>query len=408
MSTSNIRVKINTNSELYDNFLLYLGEKNCYSEYYLDDILVRKNGQLCVQERYDTIFSDDSKAFKEDSLDSSKIGFKFGFTGMEPQTFTTEDGEEFSILHYEDDYSLSSNGVTMKHATFYIMADTKSTIQKVICEVNKCQPSKPKDKIRIFIKGHRCSWKLNAELPKRDISSVFHPEKESIVSDIDEFMNNESDYIKYGMPYKRNYLFHGKPGTGKTSFITSIASKYDLDIYFLTFDSDLDDKAFKTLVSSISNQGILVIEDIHNVHFGDGKGSKPIGMSAVLNTLDGLARKNRLLSFMTTNFYENLESVLTRPGRIDKIVEFKLVGEAIFEQMITAFFPNLKEGKADKYEKLWEKIRSNDISPAILQKYLFENRNSEDIVSRESLQILNNLLDQYKTKDQYASQHLYS
>ena len=36
---------------------------------------------------------------------------------------------------------------------------------------------------------------------------------------------NKEKYKNFGIPYKRNYLFSGLPGTGKTSFITSIASE---------------------------------------------------------------------------------------------------------------------------------------------------------------------------------------
>ena len=408
MDANKFVLQINSNSELYDQFITFLGEKEEQQNFFLDEVLIKNKGTLCTMDRYETMIIDGEKAFNKQKIEVDKVGFKFGYSGLDYQEFMTNDGDKYYVQHYEEGDAMTSNGATMKHIVFTLSASSKLILQKVICEVQNFQTTKEKDKIRIYIKGPRNSWKLNAELPKREVSSVYLKNRDEIMEDIDTFLNSEEEYVKYGMPYKRNYLFYGKPGTGKTSFITSIASKYDLDIYLLTFDADLDDRSFKNLVSFIPNNGILVIEDIHNVHFSEtGKNMKAIGLSSVLNTLDGLARKNRLLSFMTTNFYDKLEQVLTRPGRIDKIVEFTLVNEDIFDEMLSAFFPSFKEEKNKSYDKLWGVIRSSDISPAILQKYLFENRKSDNIASKELLQTLHNLIEQYTPKDQYDAHRLY-
>jgi SpoVK/Ycf46/Vps4 family AAA+-type ATPase len=399
-------LQINSNTDLYDTFLEFLGSKELNKELYLDDFYVKKNGALCGCNKVETVCSSAEKAFTDPILVKDDVGFKLGMTGETPVEFTTNSGNKYYVVHYEEGAPLSSGGATMVHIVFKIYAESRNILQEVVCEIKNIQTVKPSNKIRVFIKGPRASWKLNSELPKRGIESVFHESQDEVLNDIEKFLKSEEEYVRYGIPYKRNYLFHGKPGTGKTSFITSVASKYDFDIYFLTFDSDLDDKSFKMLVSSIPNNGILVIEDVHNVHFSDsGKSMKAIGLSSVLNTLDGLARKNRLLSFMTTNYFDKLEPVLTRPGRIDKIIEFKFVNEFIFKKMFETFLSNSEDGS--KFKDFWTKIKSKDVSPAILQKYLFENRDVEDITSKESLKIFYNLLEQYTPKDQYESNRLY-
>jgi len=42
-----------------------------------------------------------------------------------------------------------------------------------------------------------------------------------VISDIDSFLSPETYrfYTSHGIPYKRSYLFHGVPGSGKTSFL---------------------------------------------------------------------------------------------------------------------------------------------------------------------------------------------
>ena len=396
-------LQINSNTDLYDTFLEFLGSKELNKELYLDDFYVKKNGTLCGCNKVETVCSSAEKAFTDPILVKNDVGFKLGMSGETPIVFSTNSGYKYYVVHYEEGTPLSSEGATMVHIVFKIYAENRDILQEIICEIKNIQTIKPSNKIRVFIKGPRASWKLNSEFPKRGIESVFHESQDEVLNDIEKFLKSEEEYVRYGIPYKRNYLFHGKPGTGKTSFITSVASKYNFDIYFLTFDSDLDDKSFKMLVSSMPNNGILVIEDVHTIDFSDSK--KPIGLSSILNTLDGLSRKNRLLSFMTTNYFDKLEPVLTRPGRIDKIIEFKYVNEYIFKKMFETFYSDYET--REKIQEFWTKIKSKKISPAILQKYLFENRDVEDITSKESLKIFYNLLEQYTPKDQYESNRLY-
>lgn len=40
-------------------------------------------------------------------------------------------------------------------------------------------------------------------------------------------------YGARGIPHRRGYLFHGEPGSGKTTLATALASKLRLDIYVI-------------------------------------------------------------------------------------------------------------------------------------------------------------------------------
>jgi chaperone BCS1 len=54
-----------------------------------------------------------------------------------------------------------------------------------------------------------------------------------LLTDIKDFFRNEAFYAQRGIPWRRGYLLHGLPGSGKTSTILAIASELDLDVYMV-------------------------------------------------------------------------------------------------------------------------------------------------------------------------------
>ena len=98
-----------------------------------------------------------------------------------------------------------------------------------------CKLKKEKTEVvtYIFKTGY---WQQLSKLPKREVETLHLPNdllKENI-NDLEKFLNGREEYIKYGIPYKRNYLFEGIPGTGKTSFIFVLASYFNMIIAIIT------------------------------------------------------------------------------------------------------------------------------------------------------------------------------
>jgi chaperone BCS1 len=101
-------------------------------------------------------------------------------------------------------------------------------------------------------------------------------------------------------------------------------------------------------------------------------------MSTILNTLDGLARKNRIICIMSTNHFDLLTDVFKRPGRLDMLVEFKNADKKCFEEMAEFMVKYHGDGGGVEEVKMagdfYDEIAYLNPSRALAQKFLFENR----------------------------------
>ncbi len=83
--------------------------------------------------------------------------------------------------------------------------------------------------------GSKQFWTDIKKKPYRPLDSVILPKGvlDSIVKDAREFITSEHWYTRAGIPYRRGYLFHGPPGTGKSrSFTTPCCHDTDQDVRF--------------------------------------------------------------------------------------------------------------------------------------------------------------------------------
>ena len=212
-------------------------------------------------------------------------------------------------------------------------------------------------------------------------------------------MDSEKIYDKYGIPYKRNYLLYGIPGTGKTSLIFSIASELNMGVSIFSFVPGIDDTIFMKCVNSIPPNSILLLEDIDGVFINrekDYNNKSMISFSGILNTLDGMGRKDKLITFMTTNYKEQLDHALMRPGRIDYKLEFTYATQYQISKMFDLFINNDKQKK-----EFLNYVKNKQITTCILQKFFFEQREEENIMDKIDI------LDLYITTYSESGKNLY-
>ena len=83
--------------------------------------------------------------------------------------------------------------------------------------------------------------KLGLYSPKRDKENkdyYYMSEREKFIrQDILNWMENRSWFDERFIPYKRGYMFFGKPGTGKTTFIRKLCQELNIPVRIIVLSS---------------------------------------------------------------------------------------------------------------------------------------------------------------------------
>lgn len=208
--------------------------------------------------------------------------------------------------------------ITLRH-------DSLELLKRLVVSILERRYIKNGASIQLFHSRHCGYWDKGNRVYGQTLENIFLPSevKNSVINHIESFLANRDRYIKFGRTYKLCFLFTGVPGAGKSSFIKSIALKYNRPIYILSLSKKLEDESLQGLMSEIKENSILILEDIDSFFIDREAKEINVSFSAILNLFDGLFTPgNGTILFMTANNLKQLDNALVRPGRVDKIVEF--------------------------------------------------------------------------------------
>ena len=243
---------------------------------------------------------------------------------------------------------------------------------------NVLDREKDNDKVNVYI--YDDYWELLHKHPKRKIETMCleNNKQNEILQNMKNFLKKETEekYRRLGVCYKKNYLFWGYPGTGKSSLIYSLASELNMNIGFINFDSSFNDNVLMKSMIRAPEDSIIVLEDIDSLFQERKKNDEhknAVTLVGLLNTLDGIVHQDKQIIILTTNYKCHLDKALIRKGRIDYMLEFGYAKKDQIKKMFLNFFPNC-ESQADKF---YSKIKNLKVTTAVLQPYLFKHLDSD-------------------------------
>lgn len=241
--------------------------------------------------------------------------------------------------------------------------------------LNSCRDvAIPDDKrIELYIGGPEDYWDYDTKIDSRAEDSVILPEGllDNLKLDLNNFIDSKDWYKGLGIPYRRGYLLHGTPGSGKSSTVLVLASLLKYNIYILRISEATDSRLFK-LMKDVPKKSLILIEDIDAIFRERDAQKKDMHctFSGLLNALDGVEAVGDRIVFLTTNYKDKLDAALIRPGRVDYQIEFKNASKAQAKQLFERFY---KDGTYS--QDFCDLIEEGKYSMAELQSILLHFKN---------------------------------
>lgn len=212
-------------------------------------------------------------------------------------------------------------------------------------------------------------WRYNKSFRQRKLETIYLPRKEEIVQTLQSFLEDETRqalYQRLDIPNRFLFLLYGVPGSGKTSLIRALASKFRYNLSIVKNVADINDNGLERMVSSMRKRSFLIFEDIDCL-FDQRQMMNPktnITYSGLLNILDGIGNYENLVIFITTNYIDKLDHAFKR--RVDKFIEFTFIQAPEIVAMYTTFFPESTLAQAEKFV---ERVRYKKLTVNSLEKF---------------------------------------
>ncbi len=236
------------------------------------------------------------------------------------QDFITEKKE----LEFSDHFYLLKNGVMLniEYTSIYVLySEEQSTIADVLFqEIKKFIkiPKRTTDISLIYAQNGELNTKeLHLKKPKIDFDIHYNEDFQPIHKEIVKQLNKKD--------IKGLYLFHGQPGTGKSTYIKYLIHLLKKKVIFISpkMAGELDNLSMTPFLLENRNT-VLVIEDAEEL-ITSREEVRNSNLSMLLNLTDGLLGESLGIQIIATfnTDVRNIDKALLRKGRLSSIYEFK-------------------------------------------------------------------------------------
>lgn len=220
---------------------------------------------------------------------------------------------------------------------------------------------------------------VSSDLHTRLLDTLFFDDNVSskITDHVDKFLSNETIYKDRSLLYKTGILLYGAPGTGKSSLVTAIATKYNYDLISIDMGTfaTLDTNALVESINADNSEYVVLLEDIDAVVKSRtakdaDKEDKSI-INKLLQLLDSTSSPTNVIFVATTNYVEVLDEAITRDGRFDLKVEVKELSVNNIDKMCKSF--DLKDSEIKEIkDHITNELNLKSINQSRLQNIILK------------------------------------
>lgn len=171
------------------------------------------------------------------------------------------------------------------------------------------------------------TWQIQTRAA-RLITTISQPAPiRAMIEDARHFIESESRYAELGVPYRRGYLLHGPPGTGKSSCALCLAGVIKRPLCFLPLVSRRStDDWLVEMLEEVPNGAVVLVDDYDR--FVPSSENTGVTVAGLLNVLDGVIAQTGKIIILAANDTSRIPEAILRPGRIDRRFEFALTSPA--------------------------------------------------------------------------------
>ncbi|CAM0151370.1 unnamed protein product [Urochloa decumbens] len=219
-----------------------------------------------------------------------------------------------------------------------------------------------------------------------DMLAMDHHKKVEIMEDLNTFREAKEYHSKVGKAWKRGYLLHGPPGTGKSTMIGAMANLLRYDVYDLDLTSIKDNAELRKLFLDTTDKSIIVIEDIDAIEVElttKRKGKEAaqensnshrvkielpdknedhgkVTLSGLLSFVDGLwsACGSERIFVFTTNHIDRLDPALIRRGRMDRHIKMSYCKFEAFKMLAKSYLDITEHSLFSEIGQLLDEINT--------------------------------------------------
>lgn len=167
------------------------------------------------------------------------------------------------------------------------------------------------------------SWQIETRAA-RSITTINEPAPiRAMIEDARHFVEARSRYNDLGIPYRRGYLLHGPPGTGKSSCAICLAGAIKRPLCFLPLvNRRSNDDWLMDMLDEVPSGAIVLVDDYDR--FVPSDDNTGVTLAGLLNVLDGAVAQTGKIIVLAANDVSQIPEAILRPGRIDRRFEFAL------------------------------------------------------------------------------------